>query len=43
MIAIDIYILEFGLNDKYLYIETSEKLLNIFNKKEQIKIFDLQN
>ena len=34
--------MKFSSNNKYFYIKTQEKLLNILNKKEFIKIIDLK-
>ena len=42
-IAIDKYIFKLISDDKYLYIETQEELLNIPNRKKPTKIFDLWN
>ena len=37
-IAIEIYTLKPGFNNKYFYIKILEKLFNIHNKKNLIKI-----
>ena len=37
------YTLEPGLDDKYFYIKTKEKLFNIFNNNKLIIIPNLQN
>ena len=37
------YTPKFSLDNKYFYIKTQEKLLNIFNKKELIKILNSLN
>lgn len=43
MIAINIHMLEFDLDNKYFYIKSQEKLLNKLNRKKSIRIPDLQS
>ena len=40
---IDIYITKLNSVNKYSYINTQEKLLNLVNKKQLIKLFNAQN
>ena len=40
---IDIYIIKLNSVNKYSYINTQEKLLNLVNKKQLIKLFNAQN
>ena len=42
-IAINIYISKPSLDNKYFYVETQKELLNMLNKKNFIKIPNLQN
>ena len=37
----NIYILKPNLDNKYFYIENQKKLLNVLNKKKQLKILNL--
>ena len=43
MLVISIYILEFNLDNKYYYIKSWQKLVDIFNLKKLIKILILNN
>ena len=41
--VIDMHTLKLSLDNKYIYVKSQEKLLNVLNRKKLTKISNLQN